>query len=102
MGTVVRGLTAPDFKLFEDAHVQTIKQFAADDNPATVGIVVDASSMRTRQPEVVTAVLAFVRSSNPEDQTFVVNFNDRLSWDCRLLAPKPEGRKALYDAVIGN
>ncbi len=114
-GTNIKGLKAEDFKIFEDGHPQTVKQFAAEDRPVTLGIVVDASgSMRTRQPEVVTAALAFVRASNPQDETFVVNFNDRafeglppatpFSNDPRqlraaLLGPKPAGRTALYDAL---
>jgi Ca-activated chloride channel family protein len=114
-GTNIKGLTAQDFTIFEDGRPQTIKQFAAEDRPVTLGILVDASgSMRTRQPEVVTAALAFVRASNPNDQTFVVNFNDHafeglppatpFSSDQQqlrtaLLRRKPEGRTALYDAL---
>jgi len=114
-GTNIKGLTAQDFKILEDGHPQIIKQFAAEDRPVTLGIVVDASgSMRARQPEVVTAALAFVRASNPQDETFVVNFNDHafqglppaipFSSDPQqlrsaLLRPKPEGRTALYDAL---
>jgi VWFA-related protein len=115
-GNIVRGLMAPDFKIFEDGREQTVKQFEAEDKPVTLGIVVDASgSMRNKQAEVTTAVLALVRNSNPADETFVVNFND---WPLlglpaglpfsndpgvlrkALLTPKPEGRTALYDAVI--
>lgn len=113
-GLNIKGLKAEDFKIFEDGHPQTIKQFAAEDRPVTLGIVVDASgSMRTRQPEVVTAALAFVRASNPQDETFVVNFNDRAfeglsvpfsnnpqQLRAALLGPKPAGRTALYDALI--
>lgn len=114
-GRNIKGLKAEDFKIFEDGHPQTIKQFAAEDRPVTLGIVVDASgSMRTRQPEVVTATLAFVRASNPQDETFVVNFNDRafeglppsmpFSNDpqqlrAALLGNKAAGRTALYDAL---
>ena len=114
-GTNIKGLTAQNFKIFEDGHPQVIKQFAAEDRPVTLGIVVDASgSMRTKQPEVVTAALAFVSASNPNDETFVVNFNDHafeglppgipFSNDSRqlrsaLLRPKAEGRTALYDAL---
>ena len=114
-GTNIKGLTARDFKIFEDGHPQTIKQFAAEDRPVTLGILVDASgSMRARQPEVVTAALAFVRASNPQDETFIVNFNDHafkglppqvpFSNDPQqlradLLGPKAQGRTALYDAL---
>src|SRR5579863_6348776 len=76
-GTNVHGLSAEAFQVFEDGHLQTIKQFAAEDRPVTVGIVLDTSgSMRTKQAEAITAALAFVDSSNPYDETFVVDFND--------------------------
>jgi VWFA-related protein len=115
-GTNIKGLSADAFRIYEDGHPQPIKQFAAEDRPVTVGIVVDTSgSMRTRQAEAVTAALAFVGSSNPDDETFVVNFNDRASLGlpsgvafsqdpiqlrAALLARKPQGRTALYDALI--
>ena len=115
-GTEIRGLKAEDFKVYEDGRPQTVKQFAAEDRPVTVGIVLDASgSMRTKQAEVVTAALAFVHSSNPDDEVFVVTFNDHASLglpsnisfsqnanDLRaaLLGRKPEGKTALYDALV--
>lgn len=115
-GSNIRGLKEQDFKIFEDGHPQPIKQFAPEDRPVTLGIIVDNSgSMRSRQPEVVTAALAFVRASNPQDETFVVNFNDRafeglppaISFSndpqelrAALLGPTPDGRTALYDALV--
>ena len=115
-GQNVRGLDEGDFKVFEDGRIQPIKQFSGGDAPVTVGMIVDASgSMRTRQAEVVTAVLAFVRSGNQQDETFVVNFSDG-PWlglppgvpfsnnprDLRvaLLGPRPQGKTALYDALV--
>jgi Ca-activated chloride channel homolog len=116
VGANVKGLKAQNFQVFEDGQLQNIKQFAAEDRPVTLGIVVDASgSMRTRQAEVVTAALSFVGASNPADEIFVVNFNDRaftglppetaFSSDPRelrdaLLGRRPEGRTALYDALV--
>ena len=115
-GTNVRGLRADDFKIYEDGHLQAIKQFAAEDRPVTVGIVLDASgSMRTKQVEAVTAALAFVHSSNPDDEVFVVTFNDHAflglppntsfshnanELRAALLGRKPEGKTALYDALV--
>ena len=103
------------FQVFEDGRLQPVKQFAAEDRPVTIGIVIDTSgSMRTKQAEVVTAALAFVDSSNPDDETFVIDFNDRASLGLpsnmdfsqnpnqlrtALLARKPEGKTALYDAL---
>ena len=114
-GANIKGLSAQAFQVFEDGRLQTIKQFTAEDRPVTVGIVVDTSgSMRTKQAEAVAAALAFVESSNPDDETFVVNFNDRahlgLPSDVAfsqnpaqlrtaLYAQRPEGRTALYDAL---
>ena len=114
-GANIKGLSAPAFRVYEDGQLQAIKQFAAEDRPVTVGIVVDTSgSMRTKQAEAVAAALDFVESSNPDDQTFVVNFNDRASLGLppnvafsrnlnelksALYARKPEGRTALYDAL---
>ena len=79
-GTNIKGLSVQAFQIFEDGRLQSIKQFAAEDRPVTVGILLDTSgSMRTKQAEAVAAALAFVQSSNPDDETFVVNFNDRAS-----------------------
>ena len=115
-GADISGLKAENFKIFEDGHPQTVKQFAAEDRPVTVGILLDASgSMRTKQVEAVTAALAFVHSSNPDDEVFVVTFNDHASLGlpsnisfshdtnelrAALLGRKPEGKTALYDALV--
>lgn len=115
-GTNVRGLRAGNFKVYEDGHPQAIKQFAAEDRPVTVGILLDASgSMRTKQAEAVTAALAFVHSSNPDDEVFVVAFNDHAflglpsntpfshntnELRAALMGRKPEGKTALYDALV--
>ena len=46
----------------------------------TVGLIVDNSgSVRPKKPEIITAALTFVKNSNPHDEVFVVNFNDRVS-----------------------
>jgi len=114
-GRNIKGLTAGDFKLYEDGRPQMIKQFSSEERPVTIGIVVDASgSMRTKQSEAVQAALSFVDASNPADEIFVVNFNDEaklglpaevpFTHDPRqirraLLDKRPEGRTALYDAI---
>jgi VWFA-related protein len=114
-GTNIKGLSAEDFRIFEDGNLQPIKQFAAEDRPVTVGILIDTSgSMRTKQFEAVTAAIAFVESSNPDDEIFVIDFNDRATLGLpsetafsqnpaqlrmALLSRKPEGKTALYDAL---
>jgi len=114
-GANIKGLVAHNFKIYENGRLQPIKQFSSDERPVTVGIVVDASgSMRPKQAEVVAAALSFVHASNPEDEIFVVNFNDRASLSLPAATPftndpkqielglwdkKPEGKTALYDAL---
>jgi len=113
---LVSGLTKDAFTVFEDGKPQTITQFAAADIPVTVGLVVDNSgSMRPKKPEVVTASLVFAQSSNPLDEVFVINFNDRVRRGLPPLVPftddpkllrealvrtDPVGRTALYDAIF--
>jgi len=114
-GGFVSGLTKDNFKVFENGKPQEITQFANADIPVTVGLVVDESgSMRPKKPQVVTAALAFIQASNPQDETFVINFNERarrglpdivpFTDDLNMLRAAlwngvPEGRTALYDAL---
>ena len=114
-GGFVTGLTKDQFKIFENGREQPIQAFEAGDIPVTVGLIVDNSgSMRNKKPEVVTAALTFVTESNPKDEMFVVNFNDRarlgLPWEtpftddtellrAALLSNRVEGRTALNDAL---
>jgi VWFA-related protein len=111
----VSGLGKEDFQVYEDGVVQQINSFSHEDIPVTVGLVVDNSgSMRPKRPEVIAAALAFARSSNPEDQIFVVNFNENVSFglsdstpftdkvaqlEAALSRIAANGRTALYDAV---
>src|SRR5690349_6953951 len=77
-GGFVSGLTKDDFKVYENGKPQEISQFANADIPVTVGIVVDESgSMRPKRPEVIRAALDFIDASNPHDEIFVINFNER-------------------------
>jgi Ca-activated chloride channel homolog len=114
-GGLVSGLAKQNFQVYEDGKPQQITQFAHADVPVTVGLVVDESgSMRHKQPDVITAALAFIQSSNPQDEIFVINFNEkprRGLGDIQLFSDKveqlrealwrgvPEGRTALYDAI---
>ena len=79
-GAPVAGLGKEDFQVFEDKVPQQIESFSHEDVPVTVGLVIDNSgSMRSKRSDVINAALAFARSSNPEDQVFVVNFNEHVS-----------------------
>jgi Ca-activated chloride channel homolog len=114
-GGFVSNLKQSDFKVFEDKVEQHIKTFAAQDVPVTVGLIVDNSgSVRPKKAEIITAALTFVKNSNPHDEVFVVNFNDRVSLGLpegtsftsnrtvlrtALLSNPAQGRTALYDAL---
>ena len=117
-GTPVSGLAEGDFQVYEDGVLQEIKYFSHEDIPVTVGLVVDNSgSMRPKRPEVIAAALAFARSSNPQDQMFVINFNERVSFglpvkmaftdqaaqlQAALSGITANGETALYDAVAAG
>jgi Ca-activated chloride channel homolog len=114
-GNFVSGLSLQDFRVYEDGRLQKITIFQRGDTPVTVGLVVDHSrSMGPDLPDVAAAVSAFAQSSNPQDEMFVVDFNDEVWF--QLLNGKPftndaaelekavvavsaRGRTALYDAV---
>src|SRR6202051_2497988 len=109
------GLGKEDFQNFEDKVPQQIESFSHEDVPVTVGLVIDNSgSMRSKRIDVIDAALAFARSGNPEDQVFVVNFNEHVSMglpsnepftgnqkqlETALSRNKADGLTALYDAV---
>src|SRR5271157_5610774 len=79
-GGLVSDLAEPDFEVHEDGVPQRIRLFSNEDIPVTVGLVVDHStSMQPKLAEVTAAARAFVRSSNREDEMFVVNFNEKVS-----------------------
>jgi VWFA-related protein len=113
--TPVSGLNKDDFEVYEDGVLQPIKYFSHEDVPVTVGLVVDNSgSMKSKRHDVIAAALAFARSSNPHDQMFVVNFNEKVSFglpvsmaftdqvfqlQLALSSVDADGETALYDAV---
>ncbi len=114
-GGFVSDLQKGNFKILENGKPQEISQFANSDIPVTAGIVVDESgSMRPKRAEVITAALVFNQASNPMDEMFVINFNEKARRglpDAILFTDKvqqlraalwqgdPEGRTALYDAI---
>jgi Ca-activated chloride channel family protein len=76
-GRRIKELVKENFKVYEDNVEQKTAVFSSSDIPVTLGIVIDDSgSMRDKRPAVAAAALAFVQTSNPQDQVFVVNFND--------------------------
>jgi len=79
-GGFMAGLTAKDFRVLEDGMPQSIRLFKQEDQPVSIGLIVDNSgSMRRKRDEVSDAALAFIHASNPADEMFVVNFNNRVT-----------------------
>jgi Ca-activated chloride channel family protein len=73
----VTNLTRDAFKVYENNVEQALRVFRREDVPVSIGLVIDNSgSMRDRRERVNSAALTFVKTSNPEDEVFIVNFND--------------------------
>src|SRR5579864_6039047 len=71
------GLKAENFRVFEDKVEQKLSVFKREDVPVSMGLVIDNSgSMRDKRPKVNEAAITLVQASNPQDEAFVVNFND--------------------------
>ena len=110
----ITSLTKSDFNVFEDGKAQKITSCRNEDIPVALGIVIDNSgSMRDKRPQVNAAALNLVRSSNPQDQVFVVNFNEEYFLDQDYTGSVPKlkdaleriesrGGTALYDAVVAS
>src|SRR6266852_5793199 len=115
-GRFADGLKQENFRVLEDKVEQKLSLFKREDIPVSMGLVIDNSgSMRDKRPRVNQAALTLVEASNPQDEAFVVNFNDDfyLDLDKDFTNSVPElkealeridsrGSTALYDAVIGS
>jgi len=111
---LVTNLDRSAFTVYEDGKPQKIISFHHVDIPVAMGIVIDNSgSMREKRAKVNQAALNLVRSSNPQDEVFVVNFNDEQYLDQdftnNLLKLKEalekidaRGGTALYDAIVAS
>jgi Ca-activated chloride channel homolog len=111
---MVTTLAKDDFKVSEDGVAQTITSFQHQDIPISLGILVDNSgSMRTKRQAVNASALDLVRASNPDDESFVVNFSDEAYIDQDFTANvnklrdglshiDSKGGTALYDAIMAS
>jgi len=117
-GGFVSDLPRASFTVYDDDRAQPVALFSNEDTPVTVGLVIDSSSsMGGKMGEVIVAALAFARTSNPEDEVFALEFNDGVRdaipgaplfatdlarLQRALASMRPEGRTALYDAVVAG
>ena len=95
-GKLVTNLQEPAFKVLENGVEQPIKIFRREDIPVSLGIIIDNSgSMRDKKSRVAAAALNLVRASNPQDEVFIVNFND----DAYLDQPFTSNIKKMEEAL---
>lgn len=107
----VTGLEKEHFQIFEDKKKQNVLHFSNEDVPISIGLLFDASgSMSGKMDKARMAVQQFFRTANPEDEFFLIDFNDRphhvveFTVDADLLQNKlgfteAKGRTALLDAI---
>jgi VWFA-related protein len=107
----VTGLEKEHFRLFEDKAEQKILSFASEDAPLSIGLVFDASgSMGAKLQKARQAAAQFFKTANPEDEFFLITFNDRPELvmpfthetqdiQSRLTFTQAKGRTALLDGV---
>ena len=108
----VTGLEIEHFRILDDRVEQTIKHFSMDDEPVAVGLLFDISgSMGPKLQKARMAAAEFFKTANPEDEFFLVEFNDQprlvvpLTRDVeeiqnQLTWAQSKGRTALLDAIF--
>jgi Ca-activated chloride channel family protein len=111
LGRIVTGLRQDNFRVFEDGVEQEIVYFASDDVPVSIGVIFDMSgSMQDKIQKSRNAAVQFFRTANPQDEFFLIDFNDRAQLitpftgnvnklQNQLLYTAAHGMTALYDGV---
>lgn len=111
LNRLVTGLERDNFFMYESNLPQKIKSFSSEDAPVSIGIIFDLSgSMANKILRARDSILEFLRTANPEDEFFVIGFNDRPELiedftssvddiEARLLNVRPGKRTALLDAI---
>lgn len=111
-GRLVTGLDESNFRIFEDGVEQEVVYFAEQDVPISIGVIFDLSgSMSDKIDKSRLAALQFFKTANPQDEFFLVDFNDRaqlispftsdidLLRNRMLFGRRPGGRTALFDGI---
>jgi Ca-activated chloride channel homolog len=108
---LVTGLDPDNFRVFEDNVEQEIVTFSSEDVPIPIGVVFDFSgSMANKVDKAREAALEFFKTANPQDEFFLVSFNERAELtsaftnsvedlQTRMMMTSPKGRTALLDAI---
>jgi Ca-activated chloride channel homolog len=110
-GRLVTGLEQDSFRVFEDGIEQEIVRFSSEDVPISIGVIFDMSgSMSDKIDKSRLAAVQFFRTANPQDEFFLVNFNDRAQLASpftasveelqnRLMFTSAGGETALFDGI---
>ena len=108
---LVTGLDPDNFRIFEDNIEQEVVSFSAEDVPISIGVIFDFSgSMANKAAKAREAAIQFFKTANPQDEFFLVSFNERAELtssftnsvedlQSRLMLTAPKGRTALLDAI---
>ncbi|HYT21777.1 MAG TPA: VWA domain-containing protein [Candidatus Polarisedimenticolia bacterium] len=108
---LVTGLETDNFRVFEDNIEQEVVTFSAEDVPISIGVIFDFSgSMTNKVGKAREAALQFFKTANPQDEFFLVSFNERAELtssftnsvedlQSRMMLTAPKGRTALLDAI---
>jgi Ca-activated chloride channel homolog len=108
---LVTGLETDNFRVFEDNVEQEVVTFSAEDVPISIGVIFDFSgSMSNKVGKAREAALQFFKTANPQDEFFLVSFNERAELtssftnsvedlQSRMMLTSPKGRTALLDAI---
>ena len=111
MNRLVTGLDKENFQLFEGNSSQEIRTFSSEDAPVSLGVIFDSSgSMSSKMDRAKEAVIEFFKTANPQDEFFMITFNDEpeevtdftSSVDDiqnKLVFTVPRRRTALLDAI---
>jgi Ca-activated chloride channel homolog len=108
---LVTGLEQDNFRVYEDSLEQEIVSFSSEDVPISIGVIFDFSgSMANKIDKAREAALEFFKTANPQDEFFLVSFNERAELtstftnsvedlQSRMMLTAPKGRTALLDAI---
>jgi len=108
---LVTGLEPDNFRIFENSVEQEIQYFSSEDVPISIGVIFDLSgSMANKVDKAREAASQFFKTANPQDEFFLVSFNDRAELmsdftssvedlQSRILSAPAKGRTALLDAI---
>ncbi len=108
---LVTGLEQENFRVFEDNTEQEVIHFTSEDVPISIGVIFDLSgSMSNKVDKARLAAVQFFKTANPQDEFFLVSFNDRAQLtsqftnsveelQTRLMYTSAHGRTALLDAI---